>query len=374
MRSINTLNENNLIEKSKPLIWAKFRQFNTHELKLIETYLSRIDARNPESRHVKFTKTEYCRLMGLHPDTKPKQLSQYTQHLLENSIELNIGDEYEQYTLFSVAKCKMDKELGQTVIELSCNYDLKDVFFNFAEDGYIKYRLRNIVNLKSQYSIRLYSLLKDRAFGKYEWKVDLEELKELLSAKEKSYETFKVFNRSILQKAAKEINDNTDIQFTYEKILQGRRVVGIFFKIREEKEEKIKVIEEKGKEKPEWERSLIEENKEYKKINDESFDGSFTLEETKYLVYLGEKRVNEITKEIVNPEEKELLKIEYYKEKYLEMLSRKPKSKKGLLAYLLRNDTGSEVKNKKNNYKNKFNNFEGREYDWEQLENQLLNN
>lgn len=373
MKNTNKLNENNLIEKSKPLIWAKFRQFNTHELKLIETYLSRIDARNPESRHVKFTKAEYCKLMGLHPETKPKQLRQYTQHLLENSIELNVGDEYEQYTLFSVAKCKMDKELGQNVIELSCNYDLKDVFFNFAEDGYIKYRLRNIVNLKSQYSIRLYSLLKDRAFGRYEWKVDIEELKELLSAKEKSYETFKVFNRSILQKAEKEINENTDIQFSYEKILQGRRVVGICFHIQQSAREEIEVIDKKGTQKPEWRNSLTEEENVYKKINDDAFDGSFTLEETKYLVHLGERRVNLLLKNASNEGEAKSLQIEYYRDKYLEMLAGKPKSKKGLLAHLLKIDANPVEQDKKIHTKNRFNNFEGRSYDWDELEQQLLN-
>ena len=373
MKNTNKLNENNLIEKSKPLIWAKFRQFNTHELKLIETYLSRIDARNPESRHVKFTKAEYCKLMGLHPETKPKQLRQYTQHLLENSIELNVGDEYEQYTLFSVAKCKMDRELGQNVIELSCNYDLKDVFFNFAEDGYIKYRLRNIVNLKSQYSIRLYSLLKDRAFGKYEWKVDIEELKELLSAKEKSYETFKVFNRSILQKAEKEINENTDIQFSYDKILQGRRVVGICFHIQQSIKEKIEIIDKKETQKPEWNKPLTEEEMVYKKINEAAFDGSFTLEETKYLVHLGERKANLLLKNASNEEEAKSLQIEYYRDKYLEMLAGKPKSKKGLLAHLLKIDANPVEQDKKIHTKNRFNNFEGRSYDWDELEQQLLN-
>ena len=372
MKNTNVLNENNLIEKSKPLIWAKFRQFNTHELKLIETYLSRIDARNPESRHVKFTKAEYCRLMGLHPETKPSQLRQYTQHLLENSIEINVGDEYEQYTLFSVAKCKMDKKLGQNVIELSCNYDLKDVFFNFAEDGYIKYRLRNIVNLKSQYSIRLYSLLKDRAFGKYKWKVDIEELKELLAAKEKSYEEFKVFNRSILQKAEKEINENTDIRFNYEKILQGRRVVGICFNIYPVKE-KVEVLDKKGNEKPKWKQHLTQEEIFYKRINEDAFDGSFTLEETKYLVHLGEKRASQLSISTSEKKEEDSLKIEYYKEKYLEMLAANPKSKKGLLAHLLKVDEKPANKEKNIHTKNKFNNFEGRNYNWDELEQQLLN-
>lgn len=109
------------------------------------------------------------------------------------------------------------------------------------------------------------------------------------------------------------------------------------------------------------------------KINDDAFDGSFTLEETKYLVHLGEKRASELSRNASEKKEEDSLKIEYYKEKYLEMLAGNPKSKKRLLAHLLKIDGNQSEKDKKIHTKNKFNNFEGRNYDWNELEQQLLN-
>lgn len=227
------IDANNLIEKSKPLVWARFNNYTVNELKLLEVYLSRINARNPESCRVKFTKKEYCELMGLHPDTKTQQLKKYTRKFLGNVVTLDLENGYEQFTLFTHAVCKEDPELGQVCIELNCNPELSEVFFNIAEDGYIRYKLRNIIELSSQYSVRLYSLLKDKAYGNHEWIVNVKELRELLGATSKNYESFKEFNRAVLKKAEAEINDHTDIRFTYEKVMRGRITRAVKFKIQQ---------------------------------------------------------------------------------------------------------------------------------------------
>lgn len=237
------INENNLIEKSKALVWAKFNTYTANELKLLEVYLSKINARDPDSSLVEFTKREYCTLMGLHPETKTEYIQRYTEHFLGNVLTLNIGSGYKQYTLFTYAECSFDEEIGQNVIKIRCNPDLSKVFFNIAEDGYIRYKLKNVTSLKSQYSVRLYSLLKDRSFGKGLWEVDLKELRELMGATDKSYEKFKEFNRSVLQKCESEINELTDITFSYERIVKGRLTRGIKFKIKNKSNRKRKIIE-----------------------------------------------------------------------------------------------------------------------------------
>lgn len=225
------IKQNNVVEKSKSLVWAKFNNYTANELKLLDVYLSRINARDSESSTVTFTKKEYCSLMGLHPDTKTQQLKKYTKRFLGNVITINVDDDgYEQYTLFTKATCKKDPEINQVTITLDCNSELKGVFFDLASDGYIRYKLQNILSLKSQYAIRLYSLLKDRAFGKYEWSCELKELRELLGATNKNNESFREFNK-LLTRCQEEINDHTDIHFTYEKITRGRLTRGVKFKI-----------------------------------------------------------------------------------------------------------------------------------------------
>lgn len=98
--------------------------------------------------------------------------------------------------------------------------------------------------MKSQYSIRLYELLKsyyDMKVGqtdrrewkektykpkKISWIVELEELKKLLMVDTiKSYENYKNMRIKVLEPAQKEINELTDINVYFEPITKGRKVV-----------------------------------------------------------------------------------------------------------------------------------------------------
>lgn len=230
------LSTENWVEKSKALVWAKFidekEKFTVGEFKLLDTYLSRINARDPDSGAVSFTRAEYCELLGLDPSMRKEQLQRYTKHFLGNSIVINRGDEWGAYSLFTTAEAKNDKDTGQVIITIKCNPDLKDIFFNLAGDGYVRYKLKNIIALEGKYAVRLYSMLKDRPFG---FKVGLNELKEYLNVNTKSdrYNQFKYFSAEILKKAINEINERTDITASFEKVAQGRKVVAVKFSVKQ---------------------------------------------------------------------------------------------------------------------------------------------
>ena len=228
------LDERYLVEKSKALVWAQFQDYSSGELKILDTYLSRIDPRKPESSLVTFTKKEYAELMGLDADIRTEQLKTYTGGLLSNVVTIDLPDKgYVQYPLFSEAKCYLDEKSGQVTIEVDCNHKLKTAFFDIAKNGYVRYQLKNIISLRSQYSVRLYPKLKDRPYG---WVVSVEELRKILGATASSYDLFKDFNKHVLQKAVKEINEITDIDVTTENIRKGRSVVSIKFTVKEKKQ------------------------------------------------------------------------------------------------------------------------------------------
>ena len=228
------LDERYIVAKSKSLVWAKFQDYSPGELKILDTYLSRINPRKPESSLVSFTKKEYAELMGLDSDIRTEQLKTYTGGLLSNVVTIDLPERgYVQYPLFSEAKCYRDDKTGQVTIEVDCNHKLKEAFFDIAQNGYVRYQLKNIISLKSQYSVRLYPKLKDRPFG---WTVQVSELREMLGATAASYDVFKDFNKHVLQKAVKEINEITDITVETENIRKGRSVVAIKFKVEEKKQ------------------------------------------------------------------------------------------------------------------------------------------
>jgi hypothetical protein len=225
------LDEKYIVEKSKALVWAQFQDYSPGELKILDTYLSRIDPRNPDASLVTFTKKEYAELMGLDSDIRTEQLKTYTGGLLSNVVTIDLPEKgYVQYPLFSEAKCYLDDKSGQVTIEVDCNHKLKAAFFDIARNGYVRYQLKNIISLKSQYSVRLYPKLKDRPFG---WTIKVAELRKMLGATATSYDVFKDFNKHVLQKAIKEINEITDITVTTENVRKGRSVESIRFKVTE---------------------------------------------------------------------------------------------------------------------------------------------
>lgn len=88
----------------------------------------------------------------------------------------------------------------------------------FAElkNGYTQYRLNAALSLRSTYSQRLYEMLcrfKDTGMWK---KVKIESLRKKIGLTEDQYTQFGMFRKRVLDRAMKEINEKTDISFTYE--------------------------------------------------------------------------------------------------------------------------------------------------------------
>lgn len=231
----NLLKDSNIVEKSKKLVWARFNTYTAGELRLLEVYLSRINPRDPESSEVKFTLSEYSEILNL-PEIDSRNIQPQLRHFIESAVSIEEirpdgKPRWAHFTLFARATCDIDPDLGQYVITISCNPILKDVFFNLAESGYVKYRLRYTMSMKSQYSIRLYSMLRDWQRSK-NWTISIPDLRENLGAVEKSYSVFRDFRKRVLDVAVNEINERSDLQITYQTILKGRKATHIAFNIK----------------------------------------------------------------------------------------------------------------------------------------------
>lgn len=232
---MSTLNKNYIVEKSKPLIWAKFSEYNLGEMRLIDTYLAKINARNHESSEVVFSIDEYLKLLGYkYPDkVKSKDIEKSLDKLMSARINIDLNDngDYIKINLFSDARVTVSNpDYFKRTITIDCNPKLKEAFFNLAETGYIKYKLDYSLRLKSKYAVRLYGLLKDNLYKRI-WTVELKELRELLGATNKNNESFREFNK-VLQNCQKNINSVTDIEFEYTKLTRGRLTRGIEFEIK----------------------------------------------------------------------------------------------------------------------------------------------
>ena len=82
--------------------------------------------------------------------------------------------------------------------------------------------------MRSQYSIRLYEILKSYAYKKNKI-FDIEDLKRTLSAE--NYTRFPDFKRYVLDIAVREMNEFSDLAIAYELIKESRRYAKINFSI-----------------------------------------------------------------------------------------------------------------------------------------------
>lgn len=223
----------NLVEKSRQIVWAKFTDYTAGELRLLEVYLSRINPRDPETSTVQFTLQEYCEFLGLKINSR--NLKAQVKHFIDNSVEVPRGDgsgSFDLYPLFSRATVNFEPSLMNITVSLCCNPLLQPVFFDIAERGYVKYRLRYTANMKSQYSILLYSILREFiGRGVSQPEITLDRLREQLGAREPSYQEFKHLRRRVIDIAVAEINEVSDLCVEYDKVMRGRNAVAVKFNV-----------------------------------------------------------------------------------------------------------------------------------------------
>ena len=232
------------VQKSDPLVLMRSVPFSLGELKVLDTYISRINAADDSRTTVIFTKDEYEELMGI-SKINAEVLKKHAEGLLGKIVTLEMPDKaFLKFVLFTSAYYHLD-DCGVPIIELSCSPQAKDLFFCIGKYHYFKYALENVINLTHKASYLLYlHILTNRYRG--EWEIKLEELRDkVLDCKGLSYcQEYKIFRRDVFDPAVKEVNKKTDCHFEYQAIKRGRKVAKIKFiyhSIGHQIEEKVEV-------------------------------------------------------------------------------------------------------------------------------------
>ena len=233
------LHETYHVEKSNRLILSQLSVYSVYALKALDIYLSRINAREPDTINVAFSKREFCRVMGIHENAKPGALKKALRELRKADIAVYAEDErykgVRYANLFKTADIIMDKVSKKMFVVLHGNDDLAELFFNLKEGiGYTEYSLRNTISLNSKTSILLYNILKMRlsvsrkASSEAEFTID--ELRTQLGATSRTNEEFKYFRR-LIDRSCSEVSDKTDIQVEYVVLRDWKSARAIRFRV-----------------------------------------------------------------------------------------------------------------------------------------------
>lgn len=223
-----------IVQKSKPLFALWQSDLTLAEFKILDVYLGRINSHDEEHRTVKFEKKELEGLLGV-KEIKPEVLDDRLKHLMTSVKLPDDKNGFTRISIFEKAYVEID-EYGLWQVELTCTPSAKQFIFNIEDLQYLRYKLRNIIHLKSRYSyIMFLYILNERYRGT--WKISLDDLRLLLCCNNESYNKFKVFNDQVLKRVQEEIHRVTDLRYTYETVKKGRTVVGIKFCCNSKKDE-----------------------------------------------------------------------------------------------------------------------------------------
>lgn len=351
------------VEKSKPLFALWQSDLTLAEFKILDTYLGRINSHDDSHRTVEFGKGELEKLLGI-KQLKPQVLDDRLKHLMTTVriSDLNSKRGFIRIALFEKAYAEQD-DYGTWKVELTCTESAKKYIFNVEGINYLRYKLKNVINIKSRYTYIMFLYLWENKY-RGTWEISLDELKSLLNCENEEYcNQFKVFNDRVLKRIHKEMHEATDIRYDYETIKQGRRVVAIRFIYRSKIEN---LAEDKNENQISIDQWQAGENAAREQIceglSDPVFD-RFSEDQLRTLVaateekgYTGKSAALHLKTCIAAAEEKKAAHRYQYVKKMIE--NEKKKGKK---------EGTTEAAGTKFN-----DNFKQRDYDFDTLESQLL--
>jgi plasmid replication initiation protein len=147
------------------------------------------------------------------------------------------GKKFPGYISWFQSVKPMRNKMGEVCLEFAFAEDLKPFLLQLRE--YVRLNRIEIAPMKSSYAIRIFSLLKAHRdkMRKHEnvskLILELQQMKATLGIADK-YKTIDNFRRRVVDVAVKEINAySSSISVTYKTVKEGRRVVGIEFKIKD---------------------------------------------------------------------------------------------------------------------------------------------
>ena len=218
------------IQKARPLQSLSETDLTLSEFKILDAYLARINSHDPNKRTVRLEKGELEKALGI-SEIKQDDLEKRLRHLFQI---IKVKDDrkckgFKLINLFEEADAEQDDD-GLWQITLTCTASAREYVFNIDNIGYLRYRLKNVINLTSRYSYVLFLYLLDNRFRKT-WSIDLVDLKVLLNCNADTYKQYKYFNGLVLKKCHKELCEKTDVSFDYKPIKHGRSVSAVEFTV-----------------------------------------------------------------------------------------------------------------------------------------------
>jgi plasmid replication initiation protein len=225
--------EKNTLVEANTLLEAK-HSFNLVELKMLLMAVAKIRREDKGFSVYRIYTSEFRDLAAIKSNNAYyKYLRQIARSLRRKEVEI----ETEHGHLITGYFSDIELYKNHGYMDFYISPKMKPYLLQLRENFTI-YDIRNVINCKSVYSIRMYQLLKQyEKIGQRT--IHLKDLKIMLGLGKDKYPRWNNFRSRILEVARKELKKHSDIYFEYETKRQGRLIDKIIFHIKKQRQRRL---------------------------------------------------------------------------------------------------------------------------------------
>ena len=227
------INGNLEVKKADAIVRARYK-LNPLSLKFITALISGLKRSDDINEEYVFKVKDFKELTGLKRKDLYWAVKEVMKELLDKPLHIPTDDGF--IVCNWVSGGHYIEDAGEVRFMI---YPKLRPYLLEAQKKFLKYRLENILSLRSGYSIRMYEILKDiyeekKRYNRATEKIfSLEDLRKMLEIpRSYNYGGKGGIKDRILEKAKEELAEHTDIKFDYKEIKTGRKVTHLKFTIK----------------------------------------------------------------------------------------------------------------------------------------------
>ena len=213
-----------IVTQSNQLVESRYN-LTLGEQRLIFTMIARIQPEDEDFKPYRISLNELSEFLGINKNHIYADCKKITKKLLEKVVEIQEPGRLLQTHWVSSA----DYIDGTGIVNLTFDPLLKPYLLKL-KGNFTSSKLEMLLSFKSQYTMRMYTLLKQYE-RLNEREIELQQLREILGISKEQYKLYADFKRTILEPTKKELNIKADLSFEFDEIRYGRKVSTIRFRI-----------------------------------------------------------------------------------------------------------------------------------------------
>jgi len=229
-----------IVTQSNELVSARYG-LPLGEMRVLFTVISKVQPEDTKLTVYHIPVAEFADFLGVDKNSAYREMKNITKSLVTRYVEIKSPGCLTQTTW--VAQAKYIDGTGMVDVQLS--ESMIPHLLQLKNGNFTQCKLAMLLSFKSQYTLRLYMLLKQKRdhnprAKEYQFEIgelrkqlglSIEEDKARKTIAVELYSEYKNFKAWVLNPAKKEMDAKSDIGFEYEEIKRGRRVASISFRV-----------------------------------------------------------------------------------------------------------------------------------------------